>query len=205
MTIEAPLHSSRISAGMNPPHYDRVQRAFHWGMAAIILVALLIGLYCSYQVPGNPTRRWLLEWHKSLGLTALGLIGFRIAYKLATRTPPYAERMDWLTHSAARGAHLALYALMVLMPLTGYLTSGAGGYSLPWFGLFQWPRMVPLDKGLSQRAEILHGYGAYLLYTVLTVHVLAVLWHRFVMHDNVLARMWPNRRSATPTKAGTEE
>ena len=40
------------------PHYDRVQRAFHWGMAAVILAAMLIGLYCAYQVPGTPVRRY---------------------------------------------------------------------------------------------------------------------------------------------------
>ena len=162
-------------------------------MAAIIVTALLIGLYCSYQVPGTPLRRWLLEWHKSLGMTALVLIGFRIAYRLATRTPPYAERMGRLTHAAAHGAHLLLYALMLFMPLTGYLFSGAGGYSLPWFWLFQWPRLVPLDKAVAQTGEALHLYGAYLLYAVVSLHILAVLWHRFIKRDGVLARMWPSR------------
>ncbi len=87
------------------PHYDRVQRAFHWTMAAIVITAILIGLYCSFQVPGTPVRRTLLEWHKSLGMTALVLIVFRIAYRLATKTPPYAERLGRLTHLGASGAH----------------------------------------------------------------------------------------------------
>jgi cytochrome b561 len=177
------------------PCYDRMQRAFHWGMAAIILAALLIGLYCSYQAPGTPLRRWLLEWHKSLGMTALALIGLRIAYRLATPTPPYAERMGRLTHAAAHGAHLLLYALMLFMPLTGYLFSGAGGYSLPWFWLFQWPRLVPLDKAIARTGEALHLYGAYALYAVVSLHILAVLWHRLVLRDGVLARMWPGPRA----------
>ena len=84
------------------------------------------------------------------------------------------------------------------MPLTGYVSSGAGGYSLPWFWLFQWPRLVPLDRGLAHTGEALHIYGAYVLYAVVALHVLAVAWHQFVRHDGVLARMWPASRAPRP-------
>lgn len=202
MTISTSLAGPGEASSRAAPHYDRVQRGFHWLMAAIILVALAIGLYCSYQTPDTPLRRWLLEWHKSLGLTALALIGLRIAYRLTIRTPPYAERMGRLTTAAAHGAHLALYALMLFMPLTGYLFSAAGGYSLPWFWLFQWPRLAPLDKGLARTGEMLHAYGAYVLYAVVALHVLAVVWHRLVLKDGVLARMWPSRAALPARPAG---
>ena len=94
--------SIRVTAPV-VPHYDRVQRAFHWTMAAIVITAILIGLTCSFQVPGTPLRRYLLEWHKSLGMTALVLIVFRIAYRLATKAPPYVERLGRLTHLGASG------------------------------------------------------------------------------------------------------
>ena len=90
-------------------------------------------LLLRFRVPGTPVRRMLLEWHKSLGMTALVLIVFRIAYRLATKTPPYAERLGRLTHLGATGAHAALYGLMLFMPLTGYWFSAEGGYSLPFF------------------------------------------------------------------------
>ncbi len=188
--------TTNTATGQTPPipHYDRVQRLFHWSMAAIVLTALVIGLYCSYQVPGTPVRRYLLEWHKSLGLTALALIGFRIAYRLASETPPYAERLGRLTHAVASAAHLVLYGLMLFMPLTGYWFSAAGGNSLPFFWLFQWPRVLPVDKAAAHAAEALHGYGAYAIYAVVTLHIAAVVWHRLVRHDSVLARMWPAAR-----------
>ena len=124
------------------PHYDRVQRAFHWSMAAIIVAAMLIGLYCACQPPGQATRRFLLEWHKSLGMTALVLVVLRVGYRLAVAAPPYAERMGRLNRAAAAAGHLALYGLMLLLPLTGYWNSAAGGYSVPFFWLFQWPRVL---------------------------------------------------------------
>ncbi|MFE1600185.1 cytochrome b [Methylobacterium sp. ID0610] len=176
----------------DPQPYDRVQRSFHWGMAAIIIVALVIGLAGSFLVPGTPLRRALLEWHKSLGLTALALVVLRIAYRLATRNAP-AHEAGPAARAAAHAAHLALYGLMLGMPLTGYLYSGAGGYSLPWFGLFQWPRLVPLDEALSALGASLHAFGADALYAVLGLHLLAVIWHQFVRRDRVLARMWPRR------------
>lgn len=176
------------------PHYDRLQRMFHWSMAAIIIVALLIGIYCAFQTPGTPVRRYLLEWHKSLGLTALVLIVLRIAYRLATTAPPYAERMGRLNHAAASAAHLALYGLMMFMPLTGYWFSAAGGYSLPFFWLFQWPRVLPVDKASTPVPETLHLYGAWAISIVVGLHIAAVLWHQLVKRDSVLHRMLPRAR-----------
>lgn len=192
--LETPITDKACTVSNAAPHYDGVQRAFHWSMAAIILVALILGLYCSFMVTGTPLRRSLLEWHKSLGLTALMLICFRIAYRLTIRTPPYAEPIGRLAHIAAHGAHLLLYVLMLFMPLTGYLFSAAGGYSLQWFWLFHWPRVVPLDKTLAATGGALHLYGAYVLYAVVTLHILAVVWHRVVKRDGVFARMWPDQR-----------
>ena len=188
-----PLSGARRRAALLP-RYDRIQRAFHWSMAVVIIAAMLIGLYCAYQPPGPATRRFLLEWHKSLGMTALVLVVLRIAHRLAVAAPPYAERMSRFNHAAAMGAHLGLYALMLFMPLTGYWNSAAGGYSLPFFWLFQWPRIVPLDKASSRVGEELHLWGAWAIYAVVGVHIAAVVWHRFVKRDSVLSRMLPGIR-----------
>lgn len=187
------LPAARDSAA-RLPHYDRVQRSFHWTMAAIIIAAMLIGLYCAYQPPGQATRRFLLEWHKSLGMTALILIVLRIGYRLTIAAPPYAERMSRLNHVAASAAHLGLYALMLVMPLTGYWTSATGGYSLPFFWLFQWPRLLPLDKASSHIGEEVHRWGAWAIYAVVGLHVAAVVWHHVVKRDSVLSRMIPGLR-----------
>ncbi|UGY19201.1 cytochrome b [Bradyrhizobium septentrionale] len=176
------------------PRFDRVQRSFHWVMAAIILLAIVIGFYCWLQTPGTPSRRALLEVHKSLGMSALVLLAFRVAYRLAVGAPGYARPLGRLTHIAAEAAHLVLYVLMLFMPLTGYMFSGAGGYSLPWFGLFQWPRLLPRDDALAHVGQTLHGLGAYVIYAVLAAHVAAVAWHHFVKKDEVLGRMLPPRR-----------
>ncbi|WP_348641771.1 cytochrome b/b6 domain-containing protein [Rhizobium sp. P44RR-XXIV] len=84
---------------------------------------------------------------------------------------------------------MLLYALMILMPLAGYTTSAAGGRDLPWFGLFEWPNLLPLDRPLARAAAEVHEYGAYCLYAVVSLHILAALWHHFFRKDEVLRRM----------------
>ncbi|RFB80624.1 cytochrome b [Methylovirgula sp. 4M-Z18] len=176
-------------------HYDAVQRALHWLMAAIILVAIAIGFYCSaYLQPGTPVRMALLDIHKSLGMTALVLVVIRILYRLAVGAPRYSQALGKLNHLAAGAAHFLLYGLMLGMPLSGYLYSAAGGHSVPWFGLFDWPVLVPRDQPLSMWGRFFHHWGADIIYVVLGVHLLAVAWHQFVKKDDVLARMLPPSR-----------
>src|SRR4051812_13871256 len=112
------------------PHYDRVQRILHWSMAAIIIVAVAIGLYCSFLVPGTPARKMLLDVHKSLGMTALALAFIRTGYRLLVSPPAYLEPLGRLTRAGASSAHLSLYGLMLFMPITGYMFSAAGLYVL---------------------------------------------------------------------------
>ncbi len=181
--------TTEASATVSTTRYRPSQRILHWLMAIVIISALVIGLYCSYLTPGVAVRRALLDVHKSLGMTALVLIAIRLPLRLSLGEPAYRRPLGGLNRHAARAAHILLYALMILMPLAGYTTSAAGGHDLPWFGLFQWPNLLPLDKGLERTAAGIHEYGAYCLYAVVSLHILAALWHHFFRRDEVLRRM----------------
>jgi cytochrome b561 len=77
---------------------------------------------------------------------------------------------------------------MISMPVTGYMFSAAGGYSLPWFGLFQWPRLLHRDASLSDWGEFLHDRGAWIISAIILVHLAAVAFH-WLRRDEVLSRM----------------
>ncbi|OLP45855.1 hypothetical protein BJF95_09935 [Rhizobium oryziradicis] len=158
-------------------------------MACIIICALGLGLYCSYLTPGLPERQFLLEIHKSLGMTALVLIVLRIPLRAVYGEPSWQAVPSIPVRIGAHAAHMALYALMVLMPVSGYITSAAAGRSLPWFWLFQWPNLITADRALGRLASTIHHYGAYTFFTILGLHLAAVAWHRLIKKDEVLSRM----------------
>ena len=68
-------------------------------------------------MPRGETRSEILFVHKSIGVTVLCLVALRIVWRMIVGAPAYAEPLGRLTHAAARAGHLALYALMIAMPV----------------------------------------------------------------------------------------
>lgn len=169
--------------------FDRVQRWLHWTMAILIFALIGLGVVTAYLPVGQQPRRGLLEIHKSIGFTLMALLLVRIGWRWFTGEPAYRHRLDRLTRIAGRVGHVALYALMLFMPVTGYIYSAAGGYSLPWFGLFQWPRLLPHDNKIAAWGELLHDRGGWVISAVILVHLAAVAFHHWFRRDEVLSRM----------------
>lgn len=178
---------------MTTPTYDPLLRKIHWATAVLFIVAMLIGCYCGLQAPGTSPRRELLEVHKSLGVTLFFLAILRIMVRASTRIPPEPASFGPLVRLAARLNHWALYGVLFAMPVTGYLFSSAGGYSLKYFWTFSWPRLFAGNQTIAHAGETAHGLIAWLVYVVVALHIAATLWHVCVKKDETLSRMWPAR------------
>lgn len=176
-----------------PRSYDRAQRTLHWLMAALILAAIPLGLAAASLPAGAPPRVALLMAHKSLGMTVLVLAVLRLAYRAAVGAPPYAELLAPLLRAGSQAAHFALYALMIALPVVGYVASTAGGHEVSWFGVFLWPALVAPDKALGHLAIQVHFWLGWTIIAVLALHVAAAAWHLWVKRDDIFARMWPGR------------
>ena len=177
-----------------PAAYDPLLRRIHWATAVLFIAAMLIGCYCGYQPPGTSPRRELLEVHKSLGVTLFVLAILRILVRSATAAPPEPRSFGRVERVAARLNHWALYLVLLAMPITGYMFSSAGGYSLKYFWLFSWPRLFAGDKAVAEIGEVTHDTLAYFVYLVVGLHIAATLWHVLVKKDETLARMWPSTK-----------
>jgi len=169
--------------------YDSTLRILHWAMAAIIFAAIALGVVAAFLPRGVSPRVELLTIHKSLGMTALVLVVVRVAWRLSVGAPPYAAALGAFSRLGANAAHLALYALMVAMPVTGYVNSIAGGHPASAFGLFDWPALIARDDTLAHRASFAHYGLAWAIGAVLALHLAAVAWHVWVRRDDVFARM----------------
>jgi cytochrome b561 len=175
---------------LNPEaRYDATLRLLHWAMAAIIFATIALGVAAAFLPRGVSPRVEILTIHKSLGMTALILVVARVAWRLSVGAPPYAAALGVFSRLGAHAAHLALYALMIAMPVTGYVDSVVGGHATSWFGLFDWPALIARNDALAHRASFAHEWLAWAIGAVLALHLAAVAWHVWVRRDDVFARM----------------
>lgn len=171
--------------------YNRVAIAFHWSIAALIVLNLWLGL-AHESLP----KDWqVMPVHKSIGITILVLTLGRIAWRLAHPVPPLPGDLTTWERVAANLSHALLYVFMLAMPLTGWaMVSGTKRYPLKWFGLFDLP-YLPVSDTVSELGHDAHDLLGWGLIALLAVHVGAALRHHFLLRDNVLARMTPGVRA----------
>ena len=138
-----------------------------------------------------------LEWmsrHKSLGVTVLMLVALRIIWRLCEPTPD-ALGKHRIERLVAKLGHLALYGVMIAMPLTGWMMSSAANFPVSVFGLFTLPNLVAPDQGLFETLRTAHWAISWVIVALVVGHVAAALKHHFIDRDATLRRMLPGSGS----------
>jgi cytochrome b561 len=100
---------------------------------------------------------------------------------------------QWQQH-AARAVHGVLYALLIAIPLSGWLYSSASGVPTVYLGLWQLPDLVDRGKALADTLRGVHRALNWTLAALVALHVAAALKHHIVDRDGLLQRMLPRRR-----------
>jgi len=172
-------------------------RVFHWLVALLIVAQGTIGL-AMVQMGLTPAKVRVFALHKSIGMTILALVLLRIAWRLTERRPADPPAMPRWQRHAAHALHLALYGLILAIPLSGWWFNSAANAPLVWFGWFDLPSLTGgFDPLWKPRALLLHQTLFWVLVALLVAHVGAALWHHFKERDDVLWRMTigPRRKS----------
>ena len=168
--------------------YTPVAKGLHWLMAVLILGLLALGIYMS-ELPLSPQKLTLYSWHKWFGVTVFLLVWLRLAWRVTHRPPALPDTLSAPMRLAAHAGHAALYVLMIAIPLTGWLMSSAKGFQTVWFGVLPIPDLLGRDRELGDLLQQVHKLLNLLLMLTLAGHVLAALWHHFVLEDDTLRRM----------------
>ena len=175
----------------------------HWLIAVMILGLFASGLWMSDAIKDDSQRQLaftIYQVHKSFGLTVLALTVLRIVWRLLHPAPPLPEGMSGLERFAAHASHLAFYALMLAMPLSGWAMVSVSPSSVAtfYFELFQVPHLPVLaelateaKEGLEPLVKDTHALLAYGAMALVILHVAAALKHHFFERDAVMARMVP--------------
>jgi cytochrome b561 len=172
--------------------YSGIARALHWLAALLIFAGFGLGLFMT-GLEFSPDKFRYYAWHKWLGITVFLLAAARLAWRAGHPAPPLPEAMPAWQRRTARAVHVLLYALMLAIPLSGWIYSSATGVSVAYLGLVDLPNLVAKDRELARALLVVHQSLNYLLAAVVTVHVAAAFKHHFVDRDDILARMLPGR------------
>jgi len=173
-------------------HYTPPAKILHWLMAALLLALLILGVYM-HDLPLSPDKLRLYAWHKWAGVSAFLLLLVRLGWRAGHRPPPLPGSLSRHMRFAAHAGHLALYGLMLAIPLSGWLMSSAKGFQTVWFGVLPIPDLLDKNKAIGDLLQTVH-WGLNLLFVLILLgHIGAALKHHFIDRDDILSRMLPRR------------
>ena len=144
----------------------------------------------SYFEPANEAFKLrLYNIHESLGVIVFVIVLIRLVNRYLNPPPPLPADTPAVIRLAAHVNHMALYALLVLMPIIGFLATNAWGFPLSVFGVLPLP--VPLGKNeeIAKVLSFLHWCGAITIILLIVAHLAGVIYHTFIRRDGLLQRM----------------
>ena len=161
----------------------------HWAIAVLVLANLTLGLFHESLLDG---LGWVIPIHRAIGVTVLVLTLLRLAWRLTHRPPLLPRAVAGWERAAAAVVHWCFYALLLAVPLSGWILSSNPARPRPmsWFGLFAIPAL-PVSGAAARLGHEAHGLLGYTMAGLVAVHIAAALRHHFLLRDSVLGRMAP--------------
>ena len=174
--------------------YGIVSRTLHWLMAALFAWQFT-GALVHLLAPQSGARQLFWPTHTTVGFSLLLLVLLRGAWGLANarRRPQQASRR--LGRAALIG-HLAIYALMVAVPVLALVRTYGGGRAFSYFGLTIFGATGNRVPGLMAPGNALHGPLGWTLFALILGHVAMSFVHRFAWKEDVIGPMTRGRLQA---------
>ena len=183
-------------------HYGIVSSGFHWAIALATVGLVGLGAWMVGLTYYDPWYYDSLALHKAIGIVVLALALAKFGWKLVDRNPGFGPEVKPHERAGATAMHWLLNALMVLLPVTGYLISTSEGAGIDMFGLFDVPALVDVTAETRDLAIDIHFYVAYGGIALVGMHIIAALKHHFVDRGSTLRRMLiPRSRSPSAERS----
>lgn len=176
--------------------YGKLSKFLHWGMFVLVVGMICVGYYM-HELPKETPEELMYKinvigLHKAFGIIILATIIFRFIWRVRNTVPKMPKEMSGLEKIMAHMSHLLLYMLVLIMPLSGWLMSSAGGHKVSVFGLFTMPSLMEKNKPLSGLFHEIHEITVVVLIVVIILHAAFALYHHFIKKDDTLTRMMPS-------------
>jgi cytochrome b561 len=171
-----------------PLQFPGLSRLLHWTMAVMILTMLGVG---AAMVVSLGDYHALVSIHRPLGIAILILVVVRFVNRQLNPPPPFPATMSQLERRVATASELAMYGLMLVLPLIGWGMLSAARYPIVLFGSIHLPYILPHSAVLYAVLRRTHTILAYLFFLTFLGHVSAILFHTLIVRDGMLKRMVP--------------
>jgi cytochrome b561 len=171
--------------------YSHANQALHWLTVACMFAILPLGWVMVNAGEHATFRGSLFNWHKTLGAIVLIVTAIRIVWRFYDPPPPYPPKVAAWDRALAQAVYWLFFAVMIFMPVTGFLSSAYGGHPLKLFDVVATPQFLGQDKGQADFYSALHLWGQWAVYALIVLHLAAVVLHAIWGKDGVLGRMLP--------------
>jgi cytochrome b561 len=171
--------------------YGTLSLSLHW-LTALLLVAVYALIQLHDALGRTPGAAAAEHWHSMLGLLVLLLTLIRLPLRLLQPVPVIQPPIVHWQHRLALMTYVALYGLLLSMPVLGWLILSAEGHAITFFGLPVPPLTAP-DRAFANQVAEVHETIGNIGYALIALHTAGALFHHYVLRDNTLPRMLPKR------------
>lgn len=173
--------------------YGSVAKFFHWAIFLLLAVMIPVGFIMG-DIENQAWQALAYSLHKQMGLIILGLMVLRVAWTCTNVKPALPFMTPAWQRLSERVVHFGLYLSLFALPISGWVGSVAAGYT-PILAGYSFSLPINKSENLAETAfDYVHIPFVYILLALVTLHILAALYHHFIKRDDVLRRMLSQTR-----------
>ncbi|WP_428087610.1 cytochrome b [Candidatus Thioglobus sp.] len=164
----------------------------HWLVGLVIITLAIVGVYMSQNEAFE-----LYPIHKSIGVLIFAVIIIRVYWRFVNGWLAPAANYPKIEKNLSKIVHWVLIIATIIMPISGFIMSGAGGHGVSVFGLeIVAANFDPLtQKAIAHNAELAgfmhntHEIAGWTMIVAILLHLAGAIKHHFMDKDGTLRRM----------------
>lgn len=172
----------------NAERYDRSAQLLHWLTVALLIAQFAIA-WTMPDIHRGTQPAGLIAWHLSVGTAILAVVAVRAIWRLNHTEPPPPSTIAPALQVISRLTHVALYSLLVALPLLGWANASSRGWPVKLFGVISLPPLSSTGSSLGHSLGDIHQTVALVLLAIVGLHVGGALYHALVVRDRTVQRM----------------
>lgn len=161
--------------------FGAISKILHWLIATCVVAMIVLGFLID-------TSSGTKIVHKDLGFIILCLMVIRVTWLSVNPFPKLPSEITLLEKCASHTVKFLLYAMLFIMPLSGWIMSSIAGYP-PTFGHLKISAPFLYAHSLMIVTHSIHIIGIWVLIGLIALHILGALKHQFIDRLKFIQRM----------------